>query len=200
MSEATAKDKATVTYDSEFTKKVYEMENGKWVKMCMQCGICPTTCALKEKMDLSPRRIIQLIRAGRKDEVLKANTMWLCTSCYTCACRCPRGVPMMDVMHDLRHLAVENGIKHNSQSMAEVYEKDVSKRGRVWEGGLTLQYGLRIGLGNAIKMAMDMQDVGKGLMLHGRLPFLPPKGVKNPGKLREVLKRAAEIAKKEGGH
>lgn len=200
MSEATAKEKATVKYDSEFTKKVYEMENGKWVKMCMQCGICPTTCALKEKMDLSPRRIIQLIRAGHKDEVLKANTMWLCTSCYTCACRCPRGVPMMDVMHDLRHLAVENGINHNSQAMAEVYAKDVSKRGRIWEGGLTLNYGLKIGLGNFVKMALDMQDVGKGLMLHRRLPLLPPKGVKNPGKLRDVLNRAAEIAKKEGGH
>ncbi|SHK23704.1 4Fe-4S dicluster domain-containing protein [Desulforamulus aeronauticus] len=200
MSEAEAKEKATVKYDSEFTKKVYGMENGKWVKMCMQCGICPTTCALREKMDLSPRRIIQLIRAGRKDEVLKANTMWLCTSCYTCACRCPRGVPMMDVMHDLRHLAVENGIKHNSQSMAEVYEKDVTKRGRIWEGGLTLNYGLKIGLGNAIKMALDMQDVGKGLMLHRRLPLLPPKGVKDPAKLREVLKRATEIAQKEGGH
>ncbi|RYD03797.1 hypothetical protein N752_17055 [Desulforamulus aquiferis] len=91
MSEVAAKGKTTVKYDSEFTKKVYDMENGKWVRMCMQCGICPTTCALKDKMDISPRRIIQLIRAGAKDEVLKSNTMWLCTSCYTCACRCPRG-------------------------------------------------------------------------------------------------------------
>nr|WP_315989485.1 hypothetical protein [Desulforamulus aquiferis] len=40
---------------------------------------------------------------------------------------------MMDVMHDLRHLAVENGISHNSQAMAEVYAKDVSKRGRIWK-------------------------------------------------------------------
>ncbi|ABO49173.1 putative heterodisulfide reductase, C subunit [Desulforamulus reducens MI-1] len=200
MTEAMAKEKATVKYDSQFTKKVYEMENGKWVKMCMQCGICPTTCALKEKMDLSPRRIIQLIRAGRKDEVLQANTMWLCTSCYACACRCPRGVPMMDVMHDLRHLAVENGINHNSQSMAEVYAKDVSKRGRIWEGGLTLNYGLKIGLGNFFKMALDMQDIGKNMMFHRRLTLLPPKGVKNPGKLREVLSRAAEIAKREGAH
>ncbi|GAB6181849.1 4Fe-4S dicluster domain-containing protein [Desulfotomaculum defluvii] len=200
MSEAIAKDRGVVKYDTKFTKRVYEMENGKWVKMCMQCGICPTTCALKEKMDLSPRRIIQLIRAGRKDEVLKANTMWLCTSCYTCACRCPRGVPMMDVMHDLRHLAVESGYMHNSQAMAEVYAKDVSKRGRIWEGGLTLNYGLKIGLKSFIKMALDMQDVGKNMMLHRRLTLLPPKGVKNPNKLRDVLNRALEIAQKEGGH
>nr|WP_315989484.1 hypothetical protein [Desulforamulus aquiferis] len=58
---------------------------------------------------------------------------------------------------------------------------------------------MKLGIGNLIKMGLDMQDVGKSMMLHRRLPLLPPKGVKNPGKLREVLNRAAELAK-EGGH
>lgn len=185
----------TIKYDPEFTKKVYEMENGHWVKMCMQCGICPTTCVMRNQMDHSPRRIIQLIRAGAKDEVLNSNTMWLCTSCYTCFCRCPRGVPMMDVMHDLRHLAEQNGIITNPTHMANVYYKDVAKRGRIWEFGLTLQYGLKIGIGNAMKMGKDMSDVVKDMLLHKRLFVMPPHGVKNPAKLRAVLQKAAQLAK-----
>lgn len=182
-------------YDPEFTKKVYEMDNGHWVKVCMQCGICPTTCTLRGIMDYSPRKIIQLIRSGAKDEVLKSNTMWLCTSCYTCACRCPRGVPMMDVMHDLRHLAEEAGYVTNSSHMAQVYYNDVAKRGRIWEGGLTLKYGLKIGIGNALKMAKEMQDVGMQLFKHKRLPIFPPHSIKNPGNLQKVLKKAADLAK-----
>ena len=185
-------------YDSEFTKKVYKTEAGRWVKMCMQCGICPTTCTLKDIMDNSPRRIIQLIRAGAKDEVLKSNTMWLCTSCYTCTCRCPRGVPMMDVMHDLRHLAEEEGYSHNSTHMAKVYYEDVSKRGRIWEGGLTVKYGLKLGIGPALKLGLDMKDVAMDMVKHKRLSLTPAKGVKNPANLRKVLQKAAALAKEEG--
>ncbi|WP_238442372.1 4Fe-4S dicluster domain-containing protein [Desulfofalx alkaliphila] len=189
---------ATRKYDPEFTKEVYKMENGHWVKMCMQCGICPTTCTLRGQMDLSPRRIIQLIRSGAKDEVLKSNTMWLCTSCYTCACRCPRGVPMMDVMHDLRRLAEEAGYVNNSSHMSKVYYGDVAKRGRVWEGGLTIKYGLKLGIFNAMKLGLEMQDVVMQMMKHKRLPIFPPPSVKNPANLRKMLDKAAALAKEEG--
>ncbi|MBO8137970.1 MAG: 4Fe-4S dicluster domain-containing protein [Desulfotomaculum sp.] len=185
-------------YDPEFTKKVYQMDNGKWVKMCMQCGICPTTCTLRGIMDHSPRQIIQLIRAGDKEQVLQSNTIWMCTSCYTCSCRCPRGVPMMDIMHDLRHLAEEEGYITNQSHMAQVYYNDVAKRGRIWEGGLTLKYSLKLGVGNALKLAREMQDVGMEMFKHKRLPIFPPKGVKNPAKLRAVLQKAAALAKEEG--
>ncbi|MEG6616399.1 4Fe-4S dicluster domain-containing protein [Peptococcaceae bacterium 1198_IL3148] len=185
-------------YDPEFTKRVYQMDNGRWVKKCMQCGICPTTCTLKGMMDHSPRRIIQLIRAGAKDEVLNSNTMWLCTSCYTCACRCPRGVPMMDIMHDLCHLAEEEGIKNNKALMSKVFYNDVANRGRVWEGGLTLKYGLKLGIGNALKLAREMQDVGMEMFKHKRIPIIPAKGIKNPSKLRAIVDKATALAKEEG--
>lgn len=173
------------------------MESGNWAKLCMQCGICTTTCTLRGKMDHSPRRMIQLIRAGDKKEVLNSNTMWLCTSCYTCSCRCPRGVPMMDIMHGLCQLAEEEGIIDNKSHMSKVFYGDVAKRGRVWEGGLTFKYGLKLGIGNAIKLGLEMQDVAMKMVKHKRLSILPPKGVKNPAKLRAIVKKAEALAKEE---
>ncbi|MCL0049763.1 4Fe-4S dicluster domain-containing protein [Peptococcaceae bacterium] len=182
-------------YDSEFTKEVYETENGRWVKMCMQCGICPTTCTLRDMMDLSPRKIIQLIRAGAKDEVLKSEAIWLCTFCYNCTCRCPRGVPIMDIMADLRNLAKKAGYSKNKIYMAEAFYGDLMSRGRIWEAGVTMKYGLKIGLNNAIKMAKDMQSTGIKMLKHKRLTLLPPKGIKEPAKLRAMVEKAMEIGK-----
>ncbi|MCD5406551.1 MAG: 4Fe-4S dicluster domain-containing protein [Desulfotomaculum sp.] len=193
-----SEDKETRKYDPEFTKEVYKTENGYWVKMCMQCGICPTTCTLKDMMKHSPREIIQLIRSGAKDEVLKSNTMWLCTSCYHCTCRCPRGVPLMDVMSNLRDLAEKAGHGKNKIHMARAYYADLAKRGRIWEMGLTMSYGLKIGIGNAIKMALDMQSTGINMVKHKRLTFRPPHGVKNPAKLRAVVEKAMDLSKEEG--
>jgi len=46
-------------------------------------------------MSHTPRRIIAMIRANRKDETLKANLLY-CASCYQCTVRCPRGIDIAD--------------------------------------------------------------------------------------------------------
>ena len=35
--------------------------------------------------------------------------LWLCTTCYTCQERCPRGIPITDALLELRRLAVREG-------------------------------------------------------------------------------------------
>ena len=49
---------------------------GNPISTCIQCGTCSATCPVASGgfMDNSPRRIIALIRAGFKDQVLAANT------------------------------------------------------------------------------------------------------------------------------
>ena len=47
------------------------------------------------------REIIAALRAGMLDRVLNSNTVWLCTSCYSCYVRCPAGIPYTDVMYEL---------------------------------------------------------------------------------------------------
>jgi len=46
---------------------------------------------------------------GFRDAVLSDKDLWLCTTCYTCLERCPRGVDPTDVIIALRNMAVEAG-------------------------------------------------------------------------------------------
>ena len=40
---------------------------------------------------------------------IDSEDLWQCTTCYTCEERCPRGVPIVDVVIALRNIAVANG-------------------------------------------------------------------------------------------
>lgn len=77
------------------------------VLSCMQCGICTGSCPSGRHTGLNTRRII---REARKDRaVLSDKDLWLCTTCYTCQERCPRGIPITDTVLELRRLAVKEG-------------------------------------------------------------------------------------------
>ena len=47
-----------------------EVEEGDWVKMCMQCGVCAGSCPFGPHWEHSPQKIFMMIRAGKRDEVL----------------------------------------------------------------------------------------------------------------------------------
>jgi heterodisulfide reductase subunit C len=46
---------------------------------------------------------------GLKEEILSSEELWDCTTCYTCVERCPRAVPIVDVVVALRNMAVAEG-------------------------------------------------------------------------------------------
>ena len=58
-------------YRNNFLKEVEaNVEEGDWVKMCMQCGVCSGSCPLGPAWDHPPQEIFMMIRAGKRDEVL----------------------------------------------------------------------------------------------------------------------------------
>ncbi len=72
-------------YRNNFLKEVEaNVEEGDWVKMCMQCGVCSGSCPLGPYWDHPPQELFMMIRAGKRDEVLESTSMWMCTSCYNC--------------------------------------------------------------------------------------------------------------------
>ncbi|HTY99564.1 MAG TPA: 4Fe-4S dicluster domain-containing protein, partial [Rhodocyclaceae bacterium] len=86
---------ATAKYKNDFLKEVEaNVEEGHWVKMCMQCGVCAGSCPLGPHWQHSPQKIFMMIRAGKREEVLTSDSMWMCTSCYNCIVRCPRKLPI----------------------------------------------------------------------------------------------------------
>ena len=44
-----------------------------------------------------------------KDEIINSEELWMCSTCYTCVERCPRRVPIVDVVIALRNMAVAEG-------------------------------------------------------------------------------------------
>ncbi len=82
-----------------------------WHKLltCFQCGTCSASCPAANLMDYPPRQIWQMMRLGLREEVMQSRTFWLCTQCYACQVRCPRGISIAETMRRLREWAVTQG-------------------------------------------------------------------------------------------
>jgi len=95
--------------DPGFADEVASIPGGDQIFNCIQCGTCSGMCPLSPEMDYTPRRIIAMIRAGFRQEVLSSYTCWLCASCYSCAVECPKNVKITDIMYAAKRLAIKEG-------------------------------------------------------------------------------------------
>jgi len=81
---------------------------------CVQCttctGVCPVVAVSEDPsrdLDLTPQQIMNLLRMGLKRQTLGARMVWSCTTCYKCQEHCPQGVPVADILYELRGLGAE---------------------------------------------------------------------------------------------
>jgi len=187
-------------YGNDFLKEVEaNVEEGDWVKMCMQCGVCSGSCPLGPHWEHPPQEIFMMIRAGKRDEVLQSSSMWMCTSCYNCIVRCPRELPITHIMHGLAHYADRLGLAPKEQptrKFAKLFWKNLAKTGRVNELKLGLSLYFMNGFGEGVKTAMKMQDVGLGMLKAKRLSPMELVGghkCKDAAGLQKILAKAREI-------
>ena len=68
--------------------------------LCYQCGVCTAICPLSAT-GKSPS-VRKLMRSAQAGLVASSSEAWLCTTCKLCEFTCPRGVPIVDVLHALR--------------------------------------------------------------------------------------------------
>ena len=80
--------------------------SGVNLSACYQCGNCSAGCPCIEAMEIPPQKVMRMCQLGQIDELLKANTMWVCAACITCSARCPRSIDIAAVMEGLRHLVL----------------------------------------------------------------------------------------------
>lgn len=97
------------TINTRFRQDV-ERLSGQKIAACYVCGKCSAGCPTASNMDTQPHEILRLIQLGQEAEVLQANTMWLCSSCLTCASRCPKGISLTHIMEAIRVLQLRKGI------------------------------------------------------------------------------------------
>jgi heterodisulfide reductase subunit C2 len=187
-------------YRNNFLHEVEEnVEEGEWVKMCMQCGVCSGSCPFGPHWEHPPQEIFMMIRAGKRDEVLHSDSMWMCTSCYNCIVRCPRELPITHIMHGLAHYAKRLGIAPKNQptyKFAELFWKNLTKAGRVNELKLGLALYFMNGFGEGVKTSLKMKDIGLGMFMTKRLNPMELIGghkCKDAKGLQAILKKAEEL-------
>jgi quinone-modifying oxidoreductase subunit QmoC len=199
-------EQAIERYRNNFLREVEEnVEEGHWVKMCMQCGVCSGSCPFGPHWAHPPQEIFMMIRAGRREEVLASDSMWMCTSCYNCIVRCPRKLPITHIMHGLANYAHRLGLAPKGQptrEFAKLFWDNMMKKGRVNEMKLTIGHYFRNGIGPGIKEAMTMKDIGLGMLKAKRLnpmELLGGHGVKDLKGFRAIVAKAKEIEDRRKG-
>ncbi len=187
-------------YRNNFLKEVEaNVEEGHWVKMCMQCGVCSGSCPMGPYWDHPPQELFMMIRAGKREEVLSSTSMWMCTSCYNCIARCPRELPITHIMHGLAHYGKRLGIAPKEQPTLKFSQKfwdNLATNGRVNELRLGLALYFINGIAEGIKTALKMKNIGLGMWKTKRMSpmeFFGGHTVKDKAGLQAMLKKAAEI-------
>ncbi len=107
--------------NKRFKDRVTEL-SGENVDLCFQCGACSSGCPMTQEMDLLPSKIIRMVQLGL-EETLESNTIWVCTTCFNCEVRCPRGIDIANVMEALRQLVLRK--KYNRVSLDELSPEEL---------------------------------------------------------------------------
>ena len=106
----------------EMIKEVEDL-SGENLYGCYQCGTCSAGCPFVEEMDLSPDEVIRFVILDRK-EVLNSKTIWLCSSCFNCAERCPRDINITKIMEALRQIILRKSIDRTNLKNISKDEKE----------------------------------------------------------------------------
>ncbi len=169
----------------EFLDQVIaEGGEGAAIASCMQCGTCSGGCTNIDRMDMSPRTLVLMVQRGEWEKVIKSNSLWLCTSCYTCTSRCPRGVRPSDVIEAVKAIAIRQGIENDSTKFNQIFVELVQKRGILFEPELMQKYG-------GLQAILEQAELGIKLALKGKMSPFPAK-IKDPKKFSEALEKAGK--------
>ncbi len=162
---------------------------------CMQCGTCTGSCANSESMDITPRHLWRLVQLGLKDCIFDSATFWICSSCYYCTLRCPRGLPLTDAMGELKRIAVAEGLFRDRTSplFYRTFLDTVRRYGRVREMEVMARYFLAL---RSPAVSAGFTPLGIKLLMKGkikpRIPVMSGKGKLGPiyDKVREMEARS----------
>lgn len=165
------------------------------IRQCIHCGQCSSSCPLSGYMDKTPRRLMHLAREGFKKDVLESFSLWLCTSCYSCHVKCPRDIPVTDVMYALKRKAIEEGYypkRFAIPVLAKEFRKMVYDSGRISESELVVRLKLKTNPFSMIKMAR----LGVNLIRTGRFSLKREK-IQNRVQLQTLLNSLESIRKQD---
>ncbi|HET6489171.1 MAG TPA: 4Fe-4S dicluster domain-containing protein [Syntrophales bacterium] len=118
------------------------------VDTCLECGKCSGGCSNAHVFDYTPRKIVQLVKLGAEETLLKMDALWICLSCQICLDRCPSGIDIPRILDHLREKARRKGIPASRPAVGLFHELmlgQIRKTGRISEIGLMLRFAAATG-------------------------------------------------------
>ncbi|MBN1800004.1 MAG: CoB--CoM heterodisulfide reductase subunit C [Candidatus Lokiarchaeota archaeon] len=91
------------------------------IRSCINCGTCSGSCPSGRRTAYRTRSVIRRALMG-DESVLSDVSLWFCSTCYTCYERCPRNIPVTDMIIKLRNIAVEEAhIMDSHAGLSEMF-------------------------------------------------------------------------------
>jgi heterodisulfide reductase subunit C len=174
--------------DTTFRDQVLKTHVGEKIPTCMQCGICAGSCPVSHEMDYTPRQLVRMVQLGLKKEVLSSNTIWICTSCFSCSVRCPRGIHPTELMETLKSIAIAEGIINKNAKFDNVFSSVIKNNGRASEFLLISGYSM-----TEPRMIKQL-PFGLSMMAKGKLPLSIDR-MENTRELEAIFKLGGEPKK-----
>jgi len=174
-----------------FLEEAEVVPGGDRISQCLQCGTCTGSCPVSYAMDISPRMVIALFRAGQIEEILRSRTIWICASCYMCTTRCPQSIKITDLLYALKRTAIDAGLypeRFPVYLLSKNFARIVNRYGRNQEMLLIMLYYLRrnpLGL-------LRLMPLGLSMLRRGRISLFPKK-IKGVGAIRKILQASKEL-------
>ncbi len=173
------------------TKKSDPLEQvRKDMHACIQCGTCTASCPNAFAMDLTPRCMWRLLVMGETKAVFASQTFVLCSSCYYCTLRCPRGLPLTSSMAALKRAAAleEPGKSKSGARFYKSFMESVRQYGRVREMEFMTKYFMS--MKNPV-LPLRFTPLGLRLLARRKISFKMP--FKGGESLDAVFRKAAEL-------
>jgi heterodisulfide reductase subunit C len=173
------------TFLEEVNKKI----DGVPIQRCYHCRKCTAGCPVASHMEYNPNKVVKMIQNGKREEVLKSSTIWLCLSCETCITRCPNQVDIARMMDVLRQMAIESGAGAREKNVLKFHKAflaGIKRGGRINEPMMMAEYKLTSGdLFSDVLMA-------PGMFLKKKLSLLSPR-TKDMKSLKSIFEKTKSI-------
>jgi heterodisulfide reductase subunit C len=141
-------------------------------------------------MDLTPRHLWRLVLMNQEDEIFHSKTFWLCSACYYCTLRCPRGLALTESMAALKQIAAKRNLVVFKQSIQfyKNFIQSVRRHGRVNEMEFMTLYFASL---KNVWLPLRFAPLGMKLMLKGKVSMVPP--VKRVRPLERIFRKVEAL-------
>ncbi|EKQ52726.1 MAG: CoB--CoM heterodisulfide reductase subunit C [Methanobacterium sp. Maddingley MBC34] len=106
--------------DEDFKQSIMDA-GAESVAICFQCGTCTGACPSGRRTPYRIRGVVRRAVMGLKEDVISDDSIWMCTTCYECQERCPRGIKIVDIVKIIRNQAAAAGYMAPAHKMTGLF-------------------------------------------------------------------------------